>query len=650
MKKASVFVGVLAASLMATGCQLFWPFLNPNNNPPKKTGAAALYRFKSGDELKQYLADQLKARQTSYQRGGWEGMWMFSVMPAAAPDAMNGLSGGAAEDTSSTDHSTTNLQEEGVDESDVMKNDANYVYLLKDQKLRIAHARPADDMEELGQLDIEGWPDSLYLRENSLVALSQKGGWYGPTLVDDVTSIGVAKEVSAPRNGWQNEAVVTLIDVADRTAPAVTKTYRFEGSLVSSRMIDGRLYLVLTITPDLPEPEEIPATPLDDLLPEYQAVEGNGTASAPSLIAPWQNFYRPADPDGYGFITVLTLDTTDPNADVESVVVTSDAGVVYASTEALYLTDTDWGYSDDSPEQTVVHKFDFTENGAEYAASGVVDGRPLNQFSLGEHEGYLRIATTIGRIWRTSTGPTNNVFVLGVGAKGLDVVGEVRGIAPGEEIYSARFLGKRGFLVTFEKVDPFFTLDLSDPTNPKVIGKLKIPGYSEYLHPMGENHILAIGKDAEDVGDFSWYQGVQLSIFDVTDFANPIQLHKLIIGGRGTESGALHDHRAFNYFEPKDLLAIPIVLYEGGTGGPTHGTHTFTGLFVFKVTVGDGFEELGRIATVDVQSGSQYWCCGSSWTRSVFIGDNVYAVTDEKIRSADIADVGSVLDTLIFDD
>jgi hypothetical protein len=199
-------------------------------------------------------------------------------------------------------------------------------------------------------------------------------------------------------------------------------------------------------------------------------------------------------------------------------------------------------------------------------------------------------------------------------------------------------------------VDPLFTLDLADPCNPKVVGKLKVPGYSNYIHILDENHLLTIGKDADDVGDFAWYQGVQLSIFDVTNFAEPNLMHHEIIGSRGTNSEALNNHKAFNFFAPKALLAVPIDLYEGATGGPTYGTWTFSGLFVYRVTVEEGFQPLGRISTrlESATEPSRFYYYSSNWTRGVFIDDNVYAVTDELIRSAAVSDPNAVIDTLIL--
>jgi uncharacterized secreted protein with C-terminal beta-propeller domain len=435
MRRLMVGVAVLGISLLTTGCQLLWTWALLSNRPPAKTGAAALYQFKSADELKQYLADQYAAKTAP--AGGLEILYRFAPIlflgaPAAAPVATDGQNNGAVSGDPTENYSTTNLQEAGVDESDLMKNDANYVYLLKGQDLRIAKVQPPDGLAQLSRVPIEGQPNSLYLLGDKLVALSQTWGgyWYG--YADAAVKVGAPTTVAPmpgdpPEVQGTNEAIVTIVDAADRSEPNVVKTYRLEGNLVDSRMVNGRLHIVLTVVPNLPQPVEIMSTPLEEILPTFKVTDGNGGAVSTGLIADWPSFYRPADPDGYGIIVVATINTNDPNAEIKSVALTADAGLIYASTEALYLTDTNYGYFYDSTEEkTIVHKFRLTDEGAEYASSGSVPGRPLNQFSLGEYQDYLRIATTVGHVAQGGGNATNDVYVLGEGEKNLDVVGKVR--------------------------------------------------------------------------------------------------------------------------------------------------------------------------------------------------------------------------------
>lgn len=244
----------------------------------------------------------------------------------------------------------------------------------------------------------------------------------------------------------------------------------------------------------------------------------------------------------------------------------------------------------------------------------------------------------------------SNIYCFNETGNSLRVIGELEDLAPGEDIYAARFIGTRGFLVTFEKIDPLFAIDLTDPSNPVVAGELEVPGYSNYIHPLGENHLITLGKDVLLDKGTAWYQGLQLSIFDITDFSNPQLLYTQIIGDRGTDSEALVNHKAFTFWQTNNLLAIPVDLYEH-QGEPEYpyskGRHTFTGLYVYRISIENGFEYLGRISTA--QDASQTYNNGY-WSRGLFIDKHVYAVTPEVLRSANIDDIENSINTLIFQD
>jgi uncharacterized secreted protein with C-terminal beta-propeller domain len=242
-----------------------------------------------------------------------------------------------------------------------------------------------------------------------------------------------------------------------------------------------------------------------------------------------------------------------------------------------------------------VHKFALHPGGAapDYAASGVVKGRILNQFAMDEHNGVFRIATTNGRV------PNPNVYstisTLKEQGSQLIELGRIDHLAPTEDIRSARFRGDVGFVVTFKKTDPLFVLNLADPSAPTVEGELKIPGFSTYMHLMDEDHLLTMGYDADDQGAFAWFQGIQLQIIDVADLTNPWLQHKEVIGTRGSTSEAATNHLAFTYFKARDLLAVPMTVCEEGGGGQYGDLMTFSGLLVYRVTVDGGFELLGGV-------------------------------------------------------
>jgi uncharacterized secreted protein with C-terminal beta-propeller domain len=257
---------------------------------------------------------------------------------------------------------------------------------------------------------------------------------------------------------------------------------------------------------------------------------------------------------------------------------------------------------------------------------------------MDEYEGHLRIATTTGHL--TFSDLHNTVSILEDQGDGLVLVGTVDDIAPREDIRSVRFDGDRGFVVTFEKTDPLFALDLSDPKNPILKGELVIPGFSTYIHPMDENHLLTIGYGGDDQGSFSWFEGIMLQTFDISHMTSPKLEHKVVIGTRGSTSDAATNHLAFNYFKPKDLLAIPMVICEGGSGGYYGDIMTFSGLMVYRITTEEGFEYLGGVShgapeTTDTWRGA----CNNWWTdpnskvkRSIFMDEVVFSITLDEIK------------------
>jgi len=226
----------------------------------------------------------------------------------------------------------------------------------------------------------------------------------------------------------------------------------------------------------------------------------------------------------------------------------------------------------------------------------------------------------------------------------LKIVGKLENIAPNEKIYSARFMGARCYLVTFKKVDPLFVISLEDPTNPRILGKLKIPGYSYYLHPYGENYLIGIGKEtveAED-GDFAWYQGVKISLFDVSDVENPKEIAKYVIGDRGTDSPVLRDHKALLFDEERGLLVIPVLVaeineekYPGSVPPNTHGDYVWQGIYIFTVNE-TGISLKGRITHMDnpddLMKSGFYFESEYSVKRALYIENLLYSISNKKIK------------------
>jgi inhibitor of cysteine peptidase len=631
--------------------------------------SGSLIIFTTNEELETYLKDQYsKSLFSEYSNALTE-----RVSSQAGGDSINGT-GSTSESSYDapsandiSDYTGTNLQEAGVDESDVMKTDGTYLYIAGNDTTTAANSvtivSVSNPMEIVSKITVKGSIDSMYLYGNGtdkklLVLLYTPMNYGGTPWLDsaaaDVVSTGIAYWIPV-----QAKTGVAIYDVTNPSTPEELRTVEADGYLVASRRIENHLHVVLQFLPDLPEPysmeEDIKTMTLEDLMPFYSEVNGNTSQGGErQLIAP-EDFYHPSLDGGGSIVSIMTFDLDDPALGFSSTGVVADASIVYASTDTLYCTSTYWNYSgtgtNEPAEQTVIYKFDISGGSVTGQGYASVSGRALNQFSLGEYEGVLRIATTTGRSWDTDTPSKNHVYCLKSQDGQLAVTGRLEDIAPGEELYSARFIGPRGYLVTFVTTDPLFTLDLSDPTVPKIVGELKVPGFSSYIHPWGDDYLITIGKDAIEDGDgFAWYQGMQLSIFDISDFSNPKLLKGEVIGDRGTSSEALYNHKAFTFWESEGLLALPIDLYEleGDQTSPSDfGVMTFKGLYVYRVSIEGGFEKIGEIPTPDALE--DYWYFYNDWTRGIFIGDNVYAVTPEQVKSAKITDIANITQLLMLE-
>jgi len=607
----------------------------------------------------------------------WGGCWYEEDGLMDGGGAPGGQTNSAARDEAS-EYSTTNNQEAGVDEADFVKNDGAHIYLLAGEGLMIIDAWPPEQAHVLSQTAVEGTPRQLFVHAGKALVYSEiHDQAEAPAYDYDCYYRGDCGRPSG-------ELMITILDISDLTAPRLERTVRLTGTLAGARRIGDAVHSVVGFRGPVFEgirywPEDIDtctASQIDILLAFQRLLDENERIIESATLADFlpgardtryladgssidqaepfgqcRGFYEPAVPAGDGFITVLSLDIDDPGR-LEATSIVGDDGTVYASAGALYLATSygGWYGAEQQSEYTAVHKFSLLADppAARYAASGTVDGRILNQFSLGEYRGDLRLATTTGHVSRGGgdNPSTNSVFVLRQRGRHLDVIGELRGLGLTEDIRSARFVGPRGFVVTFKKTDPLYTIDLADPFHPRVGGELKIPGFSTYIHMMDDDHLLTIGFDAEDQGSFAWFQGIQLQIFDVGDLDHPTLEHKTVIGTRGTSSEATGNHLAFNYFPPRDILALPMALCTDSGGGGSYGTVLeFSGLMVWDVTVADGFSERGRVAFAEPDYSGDG--CHNWWTnpssrvkRSIIMDDYVFSISDTLLKANHLDDLG----------
>ncbi|UCD02745.1 MAG: beta-propeller domain-containing protein, partial [Candidatus Aenigmatarchaeota archaeon] len=551
---------------------------------------------------------------------------------------LRGVPGGAlqtlamAEDTAAAptaaaqEYSETTVQVEGVDEADIVKTDGTYIYTItqgewyygrwevvdegssNEPRLIIAKAYPAEEAEILSETPLGKFsPTEMFIDGDRLLLFGTTYEEIDVETPEPVPAGDPVTEMMIAPYPYPQRIFLTTIqvwDISDREEPEIIRTVDFEGTYLTSRKIGHDVYFVVNSYPEYTILERM-ATPADkakEILPVYRDSE-EGEDYKPSCGCADVGYSETILPER--FITLASISMADDDAEVEREVILGSGQNVYASLENLYVAETSWPYwgwimplargtgtasvesVEEITEKTVIHKFALDGGKISYQSDGEVRGYILNQFSMDEHEGYFRIATTVGRVSRSGDSlSSNNIYVLN---SDMEQVGEIEDIAPGEQIYSARFIGDRGYLVTFKKIDPFFVIDLSDPEDPEILGKLKIPGYSDYLHPYDENHIIGIGKDTEEAeesaGNFAWYQGLKMAVFDVTDVENPTEMHRIIIGDRGTDSYALHDHKAFLFDRERNLLVIPVLLAEI-TGDKedlprwTHGDYVYQGAYV----------------------------------------------------------------------
>ncbi len=716
-RTALALIAVALALVLAVSC-----------TPKGDSEVAEVKYFSSADDISAFLAENVQEGGYGYYDGGFAGgiRTLGAPMAMMKTTAIMAESAGADASQSASDYSTTNIQVEGVDEADIVKNDGSYIYAVVGQKVAIVRAFPADDMGVVSSIELSFTPQELFINGDRLVILGtdyrrmrpvvaeggEVDGQTAPSAAPDASAGIAAREFMPPYPDYYDRTVevarVLVYDVSDRSAPVEVRDLTADGTYFDSRMIGDDVYVIATqyvwYSRDVPVP-----------LPLVME-DGVERAIPASEIA-----YFPVPDTSYTFTNILTLDVNDDDAPADTnVYMMGSAQTMYVSQDNIYIvyqrylpyyyteerifeatidalpkaisdkmrevvtTSSAWeryqeqqdiyeeylaNLSADKQEelakrveanvaeamrqlereqeQTHIHRIAIADGKVTYAGKGRVPGRVLNQFSMDEHEGFFRIATTTGHLSRSAAEATsaNHVYVLN---SDLDIVGALQDLAPGESIYSVRFMGDRAYLVTFKKVDPLFVLDLSDPTNPRVLGQLKIPGYSDYLHPYDEDHIIGIGKGAVEAeeGDFAWYQGVKMSLFDVSDVSVPKEVSKVEIGDRGTDSDALHDHKAFLFSKSKNLLVIPVRLaeiderkYPAGVEPNTYGDFTFQGAYVYSLSLDDGFVYKGRVTHLEdlgeLDRMGYYWYGygKDSIKRSLYMEDVLYTVSDGKVKA-----------------
>ena len=627
---------VLAVALIAANLIVF----------TSSAEARPLRGFDSCDELLTHYQDQARRSQTQDRYYDDAIQVEEEAQQEAAEESLAADSAGSAEsapaDGGEISETGTNVQERGVDESDIFKTDGEYLYVLRPQSLLIAELGENGPPVEVGRLEFQDWAhrQELLIGAGKAIVVRQ--------LEDAVSRVlpevgDIARPLHRPERIRPHSEILE-IDLRNATSPRLLRELDLDGWFLSARLVDGAARVVMRH-----QSYQYWVGPWDfgwNRNAERDAEAFNEAVIANSKLGLWHPLFGLTDhvdndfvsghaldcqqtftPDGsdappwrQGVNYMLSFDLAQGLAERGSVGVMSDQPTVYASIDSLYLAtpDREWW-------NTNIHRFDIADPlEPTYFGSGAVRGQLLSQWSMSEHNGYLRVATTIQDRWPT----VSNVFVLEPVSEGgegrLEQVGLESGLGVTESIFAVRFAGDVGYVVTFRQVDPLYVLDLSDPTDPKQVGELKIPGFSRYLHPLSGGLLLGVGRDADP--ETGWERGLQATLFDVSDPANPTQVAVLPLGD-DAYSPVEHDHRAFRY---QDGVAwIPV--------GPNDHwlRQNHDGAF-FGVRVTS--EGLSHESTLRVHGEAR---------RAIPVGERIHLLSFEEIRTYDLEDYAD-LGTLSF--
>jgi uncharacterized secreted protein with C-terminal beta-propeller domain len=631
-------------------------FLAPPGSATSAGQTAANAPYLTEQQLRDYLLE-LAARQFGSLYGqtvaqydyGYKWVDGALVPMTAAGDGRDGIT------------SDTNTQVDGVDEADLVETDGRYVYIAGRSGLTILDA----DATVVSHGALPGFVIGQFLSGDRLTVITQSG--YG--------GYPMAQRRGLPWRDWNPQTTVTVYDVTDRAAPVVAAQTVFDGAYRDARAVDGTVYVVLDRGVRPPEPlyTEVPAalgaepslhasnrwagpsvvsyrtyetwdaylarvgdqiTTLS--LPHAYAVDPEGNLVDLGVITGAGQIVRPGGEAHSALLTAVSIDSATTSGGFDSAVAsltTPGATTVYMTPAALYLATSVDRYTDTgATTDTRIDRFGVDGTAVGWQASGTVAGTLINQFAMDEHDGYLRVAThTWSSQWAGGTWATvrdSGVYVLDTEGETMDLVGSLTGLAPGEHLYAVRFAGGKGYLVTFLQTDPLFAVDLADPRAPSLDGELVIPGFSNYLHPVGPGLLMGIGQEQQPG---SWNSRLHVSLFDVGGGA-PIEIERQFLDetAQWSWSQAQFDHHALLYTAADGLLVVPVAAsgYDPQTGAYRYDQT----LRVLRVTP-TGIEVLGSLAG------------DGDVLRTVRIGDVLFAVSHDHVTAYDLTDLSLITRT-----
>lgn len=622
IKRKAAFYGVAAVLMAVVLTAMFvdygayLPKLQASLPPVPAPASAFLTTFQSYDDLKNFLVSN-SATQGRYPYEYLDTTWFGFAVNALGPMKKSTAESEGTYGRSSPDYSSTNIQVAGVDEADIVKTDGEYIYTLSNGHISILKAYPLETATMVSTIDFDKvYPKEFFVSGDRLVVI-------GSEYILPTSPYYSGSRLYYPENYEAGKASMLIYNIHDRDHPVLLRDLTMTGEYFESRMAGDYVYFVIYQTAYIIYDTAI--------LPK---IYSDGQASE---VTPSQIHYYTCSSNYYQYTTFVAANVQNSTeAPTYLTVMLGGTSSMYVSPSNIYVT------FRETDGNTTIYRVHFKDGNMTCEASGKVPGNELNQFSMDEYADHFRIVTTSWKNWTQQ----NNLYVLDMN---LNIVGRLENLGVTENLHATRFMGNRCYIVTFKKTDPLFVINVSDPTNPTILGELKIPGYSDYLHPYDENHLIGVGKEAAEAegGDFAWYQGIKLALFDVTNVSNPIQLANHTIGERGSDSPVLSNHKAFLFDKTRNLLVLPVSeakidesQYPYGVPPYAYGTTVWQGAYVFNVTLTGGFNLTGRI-THGTEGGGMpevgYWV-----NRALYIESVLYTVSDRKVKMNNLTDLAVI--------
>ena len=667
MEKSNIMtLSILIALVLLVASSLFIIQMNVKNKDNLK-------KFDSYEELQTFINNT-----RSYIN-------FYSFETAIATDfaAAETFDSGLKSAESGTSYSTTNIQVEGVDEPDIVKTDGRYIYTVSGNKVVIIEAYPAENMKEASKIEFNESMGvrNIFINGDNLIVFLQEYNYYSyPVLYAKEDKLSIASSAIVRPIENKAKTIVNVYDISDRENPDLENTFSAKGDLIDARMIGNKIYMISSeyiysdkivlptfekngvekIIPvtDIYYPGYVDSSYVFTSIMEINIKNGNFdsqvylTGSTQTIYVSENNIYLtgikylPYEDYFSRMVEVYLKILPDNEADKINEILSSD-NEIYIKSDKIQKIVYDYSNSLNGEEKsefdeellnkmqkfeqeiakenekTIISKINI-EDSIEYSGNGEVPGHILNQFSMDEYEGNFRIATTTGN-WGDNT--LNHLYILN---EGLEIIGKVEDLAQGERIYSTRFIGSKAYMVTFKQVDPLFVIDVSDPENPEVLGYLKVTGFSSYLHPYDENHIIGIGKEANEEGRV---QGLKIALFDVSDVENPKEISRYEVKEKWSDSNALYNHKAFLFDRDKELLALPIS-YTEVIDEQNYNYKNWNGVYVFNIDL-DGINLKGKI----LHDKNNY---GAYVQRSLYIENILYTISNYFIKANELDDLSEI--------